>query len=195
MQVPPELIERLQAQDPTAYEEFMEQFGQNLLRISMHICGNREDAKEVVQDTMMRTFQSVHGLKHREAFAGWIYRIATNACLMKRRKSKYFREEVPLEDLLPDRSELSQGGPSWNRPPDMTTLDRELYRRIRTAILNLPDDYRSVLVLRDLNGLDTDEAARALGLSKDVAKMRLHRARAMVRTAIEAYLASTHPED
>jgi RNA polymerase sigma-70 factor, ECF subfamily len=193
VQVPPELIERLQAKDPTAYDEFMEQFGQNLLRISMHICGNREDAKEVVQDTLMKTFQSVRGLRQRAGFAGWIYRIATNACLMKRRKSKFLGQELPLEDLLPDRAELSQGGPAWNRPPDMATLDGELYRQIRAAIMNLPENYRSILVLRDLNGLDADETALALGLSKDVAKMRLHRARAMVRTAIEESLASSRP--
>jgi RNA polymerase sigma-70 factor, ECF subfamily len=188
--VPVELIERLQAKDPQAFTEFMDRFGRRLLGFGMRMCGDREDAREVVQDTLLKTFQSVHELKNRAAFAGWLYRIATNACLMKRRKSKFLEEEIPLEDVLPDRAALSQGGPDWNRLPDEAALDGELQGKIRAAILELPDTYRSVLVLRDLEGLDTEEAAQALGLSKDVVKMRLHRARAKVRDRIEAYLTS-----
>lgn len=190
MDVPVELIERLQAKDPQAFTEFMDRFGRRLLGFGMRMCGDREDAREVVQDTLLKTFQSVHELKNRAAFAGWLYRIATNACLMKRRKSKFLEEEIPLEDVLPDRNALSQGGPDWNRLPDEAALDGELQRKIRAAILDLPDTYRSVLVLRDLEGLDTEEVSQALGLSKDVVKMRLHRARAKVRDRIEAYLTS-----
>ncbi len=190
MDVPVELIERLQAKDPQAFTEFMDRFGRRLLGFGMRMCGDREDAQEVVQDTLLKTFQSVHELKNREAFAGWLYRIATNACLMKRRKSKFLEEEIPLDDVLPDRNALSQGGPDWNRLPDEAALDGELQRKIRQAILDLPDTYRSVLVLRDLEGLDTEEVSQALGLSKDVVKMRLHRARSKVRNRIEVYLKS-----
>ncbi len=190
MDVPVELIERLQAKDPQAFTEFMDRFGRRLLGFGMRMCGDREDAQEVVQDTLLKTFQSVHELKNREAFAGWLYRIATNACLMKRRRSKFLEEEIPLDDVMPDRAALTQGGPDWNRLPDEAALDGELQRKIREAILDLPDTYRSVLVLRDLEGLDTDEVSQALGLSKDVVKMRLHRARSKVRNRIEAYLAS-----
>jgi RNA polymerase sigma-70 factor, ECF subfamily len=190
LDVPVELIERLQAKDPQAFAEFMDRFGRRLLGFGMRMCGDREDAREVVQDTLLKTFQSVHELKNREAFAGWLYRIATNACLMKRRKSKFLEEEIPLEDVLPDRTALSQGGPDWNRLPDEAALDGELQGKIRAAILDLPDTYRSVLVLRDLEGLDTEEVSQALGLSKDVVKMRLHRARAKVRDRIEEYLTS-----
>ena len=190
MDVPVELIERLQAKDPQAFTEFMDRFGRRLLGFGMRMCGDREDAREVVQDTLLKTFQSVHELKNRAAFAGWLYRIATNACLMKRRKSKFLQEEIALEDVLPDRAALTQGGPDWNRLPDEAALDGELQGKIRAAILDLPDTYRSVLVLRDLEGLDTEEVSQALGLSKDVVKMRLHRARARVRDRIEAYLTS-----
>lgn len=190
MDVPVELIERLQAKDPQAFTEFMDRFGRRLLGFGMRMCGDREDAQEVVQDTLLKTFQSVHELKNREAFAGWLYRIATNACLMKRRRSKFLEEEIPLDDVMPDRAALTQGGPDWNRLPDEAALDGELQRKIREAILDLPDTYRSVLVLRDLEGLDTEEVSQALGLSKDVVKMRLHRARSKVRNRIEGYLAS-----
>ena len=190
MDVPVELIERLQAKEPQAFTEFMDRFGRRLLGFGMRMCGDREDAREVVQDTLLKTFQSVHELKDRKAFAGWLYRIATNACLMKRRKSKFLDEEIGLEEAMPDRASLTQGGPEWNRLPDEAALDGELQGKIRQAILDLPDNYRTVLVLRDLEGLDTEEVADALGLSKDVVKMRLHRARAKVRNQIEAYLIS-----
>ncbi len=190
MDVPSELIERLQTKDPAAYSEFVERFGRRLLSFGVRMCGDREDAREVVQDTLLKTFQSVHELKSRDAFAGWLYRIATNACLMRRRKSKFLQEEVALDDVLPERSALTQGGPEWNRLPDEAAMDGELKEKIRGAILDLPDGYRSVLVLRDMEGLDTEEVATALSLSKDVVKMRLHRARAKVRNSIEAYLTS-----
>lgn len=188
MDVPLDLITRLQAKEPAAYDEFLEIFGRRLLGFGMRMCGDRDDAQEVVQDTLLKTFQSVQDLKSREAFTGWLYRIATNACLMKRRKSKYFSAEVPLDDAMPDRAALTQGGPAWNRLPDEAAQDGELQTRIRTAVRQLPEGYKSVLVLRDLEGLDTEEVAQALGLSKDVVKMRLHRARAKVRNEIEAYL-------
>lgn len=193
MDVPTELIERLQAKDPAAYGEFMERYGRRLLNFGMRMCGDREDAREVVQDTLLKTFESVHELKNREAFAGWLYRIATNACLMKRRKSKFLEEEVALDDVMPERATLSQGGPAWNRLPDQAALDGELQDKIRNAILALPEGYKSVLVLRDMEGLDTEEVAVALGLSKDVVKMRLHRARAKVRNQIESYLTAKMP--
>lgn len=191
MDVPLDLIARLQAKEPAAYDEFMKLFGRRLLGFGMRMCGDRDDAQEVVQDTLLKTFQSVQDLKSREAFAGWLYRIATNACLMKRRKSKFFSAVVPLDDVMPDRAALLQGGPAWNRLPDQAAQDGELQAKIRTAVLRLPEAYKSVLVLRDLEGLDTEEAAQALGLSTDVVKMRLHRARAKVRNEIEAYLAVT----
>jgi RNA polymerase sigma-70 factor (ECF subfamily) len=107
---------------------------------------------------------------------------------MKRRKSKFLNEELSMEEVMPDREALSQGGPAWNRLPDEAALDRELQGKIRAAVLQLPETYKSVLVLRDMEGLDTEEVAQALGLSKDVVKMRLHRARAKIRNEIEGYL-------
>lgn len=193
MDVPQDLIERLQNKDPGAYQEFMARFGRRLLNFGVRMCGDREDAKEVVQDTLLKTFQSVHELKSREAFAGWLYRIATNACLMRRRKSQFLKEEISLDEAMPDRSALASPLP-WNRLPDQAVLDSEVRERIRQAVLALPDGYKSVLVLRDLEGLDTEEVAQALGLNKDVVKMRLHRARAKVRNELEAYLRA-HPAE
>jgi RNA polymerase sigma-70 factor (ECF subfamily) len=191
--VPPDLIERLQNKDPGAYQEFMTRFGRRLLNFGVRMCGDREDAKEVVQDTLLKTFQSVHELKSREAFAGWLYRIATNACLMRRRKSQFLKEEISLDEAMPDRAALAASLP-WNSLPDQAAMNAEVREQIRRAVLALPEGYKSVLVLRDMEGLDTEEVAQALGLSKDVVKMRLHRARAKVRNELEAYLRDRPPE-
>lgn len=192
MDIPPELIERLQQKDPAAYDEFLNRFGRRLLNFGVRMCGDREDAKEVVQDTLMKTYESVHELKNRGAFKGWLYRIATNACLMRRRQSKFLKEEISLDEAMPGGSVPADAAP-WSRLPDEAVLNAEFRRQIHEAILQLPDGYRSVLVLRDMEGLDTEEAAQALGLSKDVVKMRLHRARAKLRNELESRMASRRP--
>ena len=187
MDVPSELIERMKSRDPGAFEEFFGQYGDRLLNFGLRMCGDREDAREVLQETLLKTFESIGTLKNPGAFAGWLYRIAHNACLMRRRRSKFLKEEVELDEALPDPKATAQPLP-WNRLPDQAVLDAELRERLRQAILDLPDGYRSVLVLRDLEGLDTDSVASVLGLNKDVVKMRLHRAPGKVRNALEAYL-------
>jgi RNA polymerase sigma-70 factor (ECF subfamily) len=191
VEVPVELIERMKARDPQAFEEFFRTHGEKLLRFGYRMCGDREDAREVLQDTLLKTFESISTLKQPGAFAGWLYRIAHNACLMRRRRSKFLKEEVELEEALPGPG-AGEALP-WNRLPDQALLDDELRERLRQAILDLPEGYRSVLVLRDLEGLDTETVAEALGLGKDVVKMRLHRARGKVRNALEAYLRSRSP--
>lgn len=184
-----ELLQRLQAREPGAFEEFLHLAGPRLLNFGIRMCGDREDAKDVLQETLMKAFESVGDLVHPGAFKTWLYRIAANACLMKRRKSRFLREEVSLEEVLPDPDELKDPR-GWNAVPERVALDRELQGHLRDAVLGLPPLYRAVLVLRDMEGLDTEEVARSLGVSKDVVKMRLHRARARVRKALDRFLRS-----
>jgi RNA polymerase sigma-70 factor (ECF subfamily) len=182
-----ELIARLQRNEPGAYEEFMAQFGPGLLRFGRRMCGDPDDAQEVLQDTLLKTFQSIGTLKNPGAFKSWLYRILANACLMRRRKSQFLEEEVPLEETLPERESLDAGRP-WAQLPDRVLQNSELHRILEKALLALPPNYRLVILLRDVEGLSTEETAKALGVNKDVAKMRLHRARAMMRNALDSYL-------
>ena len=185
--IPKELIQRLQSRDPGAFDEFIELLGPRLLNFGMRMCQDREDARDVLQETMLKTFESVGDLRHPDAFRTWLYRIAANACLMKRRRSRFLKEEVSLEEVLPDPEQL-KNSPEWGRLPDQALLDGELKNQVREAIYSLPPLYRSVLVLRDMEGLDTEEVAQVLGLNKDVVKMRLHRARAKVRQSLDKIL-------
>lgn len=187
MQVSPDLIVRLKNGEENAYEEFLERFGPTILKFGFHMCGHREDAEEVLQDTLMKTWESVDKLKEPKAFTSWLYRVAHTACLMKRRRSKFLKKEVPMENLNPDHSGTGTKLP-WGKLPEEIVLNAELRKKLADAIDALPENYHSVLVLRDMEGLDTAEAAKVLGLSKDVLKMRLSRARAMIRRELEGYL-------
>ncbi len=183
IQIPPDLIRRLQREEPAAFDEFFELLGPRVLRFGIRMCGEREDARDVLQETFLKALDSVKELRHPEAVRSWLFRIAANACLMKRRRSKFLKEEVALDDALPNPAEM-QGKPFWAGLPDRALEDAELRGRIRRAVLDLPPLYRSVLVMRDMEGMDTGDVASALGVSRDVVKMRLHRARAKVREAL-----------
>lgn len=187
MDVPLDLVERIRKKEPEAFEEFLSKFGKRILSFGFRMCGDREDAREVLQDTLLKAYETADGLKQPGAFAGWLYKIAHNACLMRRRRSKFLKEEIPLDDVLPTSASAAADLP-WERLPDRAVLDAELREKLQEAILGLPEGYRSVLVLRDMEGLDTQETADALGLNKDVVKMRLHRARASVRNQLAEYL-------
>jgi RNA polymerase sigma-70 factor (ECF subfamily) len=187
VQIPPELIKRLQREEPAAFAEFFKLLGPKVLKFGMRMCGEKEDARDVQQETFLKALESVKELRHPEAFRSWLFRIAANACLRKRRRSKFLKEEVTIEDALPEPEEMHRDA-FWAALPDRALEDAELRGQIRQAVLNLPPLYRSVLVMRDTEGMDTEDVASALGVSRDVVKMRLHRARTKVRKALSAVL-------
>jgi RNA polymerase sigma-70 factor (ECF subfamily) len=156
----------------------------------MRVCGEREDARDVAQDTLLQAFRSLKNVREPGALRSWLYRVASNACLMKRRKGKYEpQRELSLDELMP-------AGPEEARVeiPDVSSLpDHALERSrarlaVRKAIDALPPHYRVVLVMRDMEQLSTREVAEALDLAETTVKMRVHRARLMVRKHLEAGL-------
>lgn len=184
------LLERIRRDDPGAFEEFVDRHGGRIMGFGLRVCGEREDAKDILQETLITAYRSLKGLQDPRAMKSWLYRVASNACLMKRRKGKFEpKTEISLDDLgplgpagvlrqIPDPSEL----------PDEVLARSELGRALQEAIAELPPHYRIVLVLRDMEGLTTREVAAALGLETSAAKMRLHRARLMVRQRLESAL-------
>lgn len=185
------LAEALIAGRPEAFEPFVERFGPLILNFGRRMCGRRDDAEEVLQETLMKAYLSLKDLRDPGALRTWVYRIAANACLKMRRRGKSEpRREIALEDLLPRAGE--DGGPpqiaDWSDVPLDRLLKGELKMKLEEAILSLPKDYRIVLVLRDQEGLGTREAAEILGISETLAKVRLHRARLALRKAMDGYL-------
>lgn len=185
------LAEALIAGRPEAFEPFVERFGPLILNFGRRMCGRRDDAEDVLQETLMKAYLSLKDLRDPGALRTWVYRVAANACLKMRRRGKSEpRREIPLEDLLPRAGE--DGGPpqiaDWSNVPLDRLLKGELKTKLEEAILSLPKDYRIVLVLRDQEGLGTREAAEILGISETLAKVRLHRARLALRKAMDGYL-------
>jgi RNA polymerase sigma-70 factor (ECF subfamily) len=186
------LLSRIRADAPGAFEAFVGRFGGRIYAFGMKFCGEREDAKDVLQDTLLQAYRSLRELDNPAAMTSWLYRVAANACLMRRRKGKFEPErEVSLDELMPGAGD----GPGFEIPdpsamPHDDAVRAETAARVRKAIGDLPPAYRIVLVMRDMEQLTTQEVADALGLEIPAVKMRLHRARLMVRKSLEEEFAA-----
>jgi RNA polymerase sigma-70 factor (ECF subfamily) len=176
-----------------AFDSFVEVFRKKIFSYSLQMCGHREDAEEVAQDALLKAFQNFDQLREPERVRPWLFRIARNACLMKRRKSVFApTQELSLEEFLP--ASQPDGTPrrleiaDWSALPEDQALRGELREVIQQAIAGLPEIYRAVILLRDVEELSTAEAAEILETSAEVVKTRLHRARLAVRQQLDAYL-------
>jgi RNA polymerase sigma-70 factor (ECF subfamily) len=184
------LIDQLRGGDTVALEGLMEQFAPRAHRLAFGITRNEADAEEVVQDVFLSLFRNIDGFEGRAALGTWIYRITVNAALIKRR-GKRVELEVLLEDHLPtfredghregDRSLLLA---DWSETPEEELLSNESRRAVRRMIAGLPDHYRVVLLLRDLEELSNEETAEILNDSVASVKSRLHRARMALRERV-----------
>ena len=182
-----ELLQRIRADDPGAFDQFVDRYGDRIFGFGLRMCGEREDAQDVLQETLIKAFESMKTLKEPKALKSWLYRVAANQCLMKRRKGKFEpKHELSLEELMPRSAEnASYEIPDRTDGPDDTAARNEVRSTVHTAIRNLPANYRIVLLLRDIEQFTTRETAEALGLPETTIKMRLHRARLGVRKFLE----------
>ena len=185
------LAEALIAERPEAFEPFVERFGPLILNFGRRMCGHRDDADEVVQETLLAAYLSLKELRDPAALKPWVYRVAANACLKMRRRGAHAPDkEISLDEVLPRAA--PDGSPpqiaDWSDIPLDRLLQGELRGKIEEAILNLPKDFRIVLVLRDQEGFSTRETADILGITETLAKVRLHRARLALRRALADYL-------
>lgn len=188
-----QLARDLIAGKPEAFDRFVEHFRSKIFQYSWLMCGHREDAEEVSQDTLLKVFENFDQLREPEHVRSWVLRIAKNFCLMKRRRSQYApTQELSLDDYLPalDRNgdQLKLQIADWSSLPEDKVLRAELRRVLDAAIGELPDIYRVVILLRDVEELSTEETAQVLDLTSDAVKTRLHRARLAIRQKLDAYL-------
>jgi RNA polymerase sigma-70 factor, ECF subfamily len=188
-----EIARDLIAGKPEAFDRFVQHFRSKLFQYTFLMCGHREDAEEVAQEALLKVFENFDHLREPERVKPWLFRIARNACLMKRRKSVYApSQELSLDDFLP-RVE-AEGGTrrldiaDWSDLPEDRLLRSELRDVLSTAIQALPETYRAVVLLRDVEELSTEESAQILEVSADVIKTRLHRARLAIRQKLDGYL-------
>ena len=194
-----ELARRLIAGEPEAFDCFVDYFRARIFHYSWLMCGQREDAEEVAQETLMKVFESADQLREPEKVKPWVFRIAKNACLTKRRKSIYAPpRELSLDEFLParhqDGDQVRLEIADWSSLPDGKALQSEMKGLLEKAIQELPESYRSVVLLRDMEELSTQETSQILDVSEDVVKTRLHRARLAIRKRLDEYLRGSATE-
>jgi RNA polymerase sigma-70 factor (ECF subfamily) len=186
------LVAQLRAGDEAAFEQVVRAYGGRLLAVARRIVGSEEDARDVVQDAFMNAFKSLDRFEGNAKLSTWLHRIVVNAALMRLRTRKR-KPEQSIETMLP--SFLEDGHheerfQSWDEPIDKVMERAENRELVRQQIDALPEGYRTVLVLRDIEGLDTEETANVLGLSVNATKIRLHRARQALRTLLAPHFRS-----
>jgi RNA polymerase sigma-70 factor (ECF subfamily) len=181
------LLEQTRAGDSQAFTRLVEKLEPFVQQSSLKICRDPHTADENAQDTFINVFRKLHQFEGNSQFSTWLYSIIVNNCRMKHRRSKLDMASVPLDS--DDRPGLADELPSHLPEPERQLLDEELRRVLGGAIEKLPEEYRDVFVLRDMEQLSNQETADALGLSVATVKSRLHRARAAIRSHVAEYVA------
>jgi RNA polymerase sigma-70 factor (ECF subfamily) len=191
-----ELVARARARDLGAFETLVERHEERLYRVAMRLLRNENDAQEVLQDALVSAWQNLGSFAGRAQFGSWIYRVTVNAALMLLR-SRRRRPTVSVEEMtataLDSAVRQSQLGSTsdWSKRPDEQLQSGELKQHVEAALDTLPEILRLVFVLRDVEGLSTEETADVLGISIPNVKTRLHRARLALRGAIGEYFEKT----
>jgi RNA polymerase sigma-70 factor (ECF subfamily) len=187
-----DLVARLQRGDERAFEEVVRAHSGRLLSVARRFLSNSEDAEDAVQDTFIRAFKAIHTFEARAKLHTWLHRILVNTALMKLRDRRR-RPTQSIEELLPTFAADGHQAVESRDWSDALLERKETAAIVREAIAQLPDPYREVLVLRDIEDRDTAEAAHILGTSSNVVKVRLHRARQALRTLLDRELNATAP--
>ena len=186
-----ELVEALRREEPDAAERLVERYGDRVYRLAMRITGLNEDAEEAAQDALWTAARKIHMFKGESAFGSWVYRITANAAYQKLRTRRQKAAEIAMDDVLPS---LDGDGrhfepmDDWSNRVDEQALQGELRRVLQQAIDGLPADYRTALVLHDVEGLSNPDIAEALNISLPAVKSRVHRSRLFVRKHLADYL-------
>jgi len=175
-------VELLRDGDDARVEQALALLQETVFSFSMRVCGQREDAKDTMQEVLLKSIPHLPRFDSPKALVVWLYKLAKNRCLMSRRKSKFApAHELSLEELMPDRKELEQLSSDGKINPESFAIRSEQASRLREAVQKLPPQYRMVLVLRDMEGLTDDEVAEITGVRPGTVRVRLHRARLFVR--------------
>ena len=183
------LLGGLRAGEASAFETLVRRETPRMLAVSRRMLRNDEDAKDAVQEAFLCAFRSCSGFEGEARLGTWLHKIAVNACLMRLRTRRR-KPEQAIEDLLPGFLEDGHHAhhPSeWSKDAIGMLQEKETREYVRAAIEKLPENYKTVLVLRDIEELDTAETAALLEVSENVVKVRLHRARQALRGLLEKH--------
>lgn len=191
-----ELISSAKGGDGDAFTELVRRYEETVYKFSYKICRDPLKASETLQDTFINVYRKLDHFDGKSKFSTWLYSIVTNNCLMKRRRRKL----AEIEESLEAYDHPSSGHEPGSRPPLASDGDtpadiaigKELKDLLDAAIRKLPEEYRAVFVMRDIEGRSTEETAGAIGISIEATKSRLRRARAFLRDQLQPYMSIHH---
>lgn len=171
-----ELIARLQKRDEAAFEELIRQYEKKVYTLCFRMCGNSEDAKEAAQDAFLALWRGIDRFRQESSLSTWIYRLATNACIdtLRRRKKQSGSVSVDDEELFVDAVDTSP-------QPQETVEHRETQKLLQEGLSALPEEYRKVLILREIEGLSYTEIAESASIELGTVKSRISRGRSLLR--------------
>jgi len=184
-----QLVRAMRDGDEPSFQQCVELHGPRMLAVARRLLANDDDAQDAVQEAFLSAFQAIERFDGRSQLATWLYRIAVNAALARLRLRRR-TDERSIDDLLPrfkDDGHQAEPSSAWTEPTEAAIVRKETQAAVRQAIGQLPEIYRTVLVLRDIDGLETNETAQLLEVTAAVVKTRLHRARQALRTLLDGW--------
>jgi RNA polymerase sigma-70 factor, ECF subfamily len=187
------LVAGLQAGDQAAVRELAVRYGPRIQQLAMRHMKNREDAEEVTQDVLLKVHRKIHAFRGDAALSSWIYRITFNTAMSRLRQNRAARAAAQERDRVEALLETGEQARTlaepadWSWMPDEHVMRAQLREALAAAVAELPEIYRAPVVLRDIEGLTTEEASSRLKVKDQTLKSRLHRGRLMLREKLEVF--------
>ncbi len=190
-----ELVVEFRRGNEAAFEELTSRYTVKAFGLALRLTRSREDAEEVLQDVFVTVYKKISGFEDKSSFSSWLYRITVNSALMKLRKRRQTQRITPVEDLCAaERDYVLNARDEKAIPLDEASAQRALMRALTEAIEKLPEEYRPVFVLRDVDGLSTRQVGKMLNLSAPAVKSRLHRSRMILRKRLNSIYKEYTPQ-
>ena len=185
------LVERLRERDEHAVAELASLYGHKIFQLAFRYVRNNEDAEEVVQDVLLKVFRKIDAFRGDSALSSWIFRITFNTAMSRLRRTRAMRHaevsDVEIGVAAGDEASPAFDPADWSNLADDAMLRSELRERLAAAVIGLPEIYRVPVILRDLNGLSTEEASTKLQIKDQTLKSRLHRGRLLLRKQLSDF--------
>jgi RNA polymerase sigma-70 factor, ECF subfamily len=184
-----QLIDRLRARDHSAVSDLASKYSSRIRQLALRYVKNEEDAEEVVQDVLFKVYQKIEAFRGDSALSSWIYRITFNTAMSRLRANRSGNREVEMVPVQQAGSDVPQMPDiaDWSSLGDDEVLRGELRQKLRKALAGLPSIYRVPVLLRDIQGLSTEEASAALHVKDQTLKSRLHRGRMILRDQLSDF--------
>ncbi|MFH0947580.1 MAG: sigma-70 family RNA polymerase sigma factor [Elusimicrobiota bacterium] len=182
------LVEKSKNGDTRAFEQLIKIHEQKIYNLLLNMTGNKTSSEDFLQETFLNAWQKIKSFKGNSEFSTWLYRIAVNAVLMKQRKKKVIRTISMNDPITTAKGEIKRDfADDWSKSPSATLENTELKNKLNQAIRALPEKYKTVLILRDVENIPNDEVQKILKISLPSVKSRLHRARLFLRDRLSHY--------